>query len=208
MRMCGINQVHGGFTHEHTHRVYILHTHNTHTQRAIQTLKPCQWRLKAFRKVFDLSISIVCFIAHIFYAVYAQNSVRSLAHVLVTIAHKVENSLEPNISESLHVCWWVCLWPVARGPWSCGVASSSARLLALFGKNRIAAHYARWNSRLEAILTVRRVRTQPQKKCAMFALYLEAVLWAVALWAWQVEAHTMLDEAILQTSAWHCPCKS
>lgn len=113
MRMCGINQVHGGFTHEHTHRVYILHTL---TQRAIQTLKPCQWRLKAFRKVFDLSISIVCFIAHIFYAVYAQNSVRSLAHVLVTIAHKVENSLEPNISESLHVCSWVCLWPVVRGP--------------------------------------------------------------------------------------------
>lgn len=97
---------------------------------------------------------------------------------------------------------------VARGPWSCGVASSSARLLALFGKNRIAAHYARWNSRLEAILTVRRVRTQPQKKCAMFALYLEAVLWAVALWAWLVEAHTMLDFAALQTSAWHCPCKS
>lgn len=64
----------------------------------------------------------MCFIAHIFYAVYAQNSVRSLAHVLVTIAHKVENSLEPNISESLHVCWWVCLWPVVL---RCGVVFSA-----------------------------------------------------------------------------------
>lgn len=200
MRMCGINQVHGGFTHEHTHRVYILHTRHTHTQRAIQTLKPCQWRLKAFRKVFDLSISIVCFIAHIFYAVYAQNSVRSVAHVLVTIAHKVENSLEPNISESLYVCYWVCLWPVVL---RCGVVFSATA-----GGVREKPHCGT----LCALKFPTWGNTHSQKGENATAKEMRNVctlLRGPAVGgAWLVQAHTMLDVATLQTSAFPCPCKS
>lgn len=201
MRMCGINQVHGGFTHQHTHRVYILHTHkhtDTHSARNTNT-EAVPMALKGISQSFWLE--------HF-------NRVFYCAHILCRLCSKFSSLAR------WRMCWWLwhtklkihlsqiypslsmCVGEYVCGPWSCGVASSSARLLALFGKNRIAAHYARWNSRLEAILAVRRVRTQPQKKCAMFALYLEAVLWVVGV------AHTMLDVAALQTSAWHCPCKS
>lgn len=127
MRMCGINQVHGGFTHQHTHRVYILHTQHTHTHThsarntnteavpmALKGISQSFW-LEHFNRVFYCA-HILCRLCSKF------SSLAGMAHVLVTMAHKVENSLEPNISESLHVCWWVCLWPVVL---RCGVVFSA-----------------------------------------------------------------------------------
>lgn len=116
MRMCGINQVHGGFTHEHTQSLHSTHTQHTHSASNTNT-EAVPMALKGISQSFWLEhFNRVFYCAHILCRLCSKFSSLAGACVGDSIAHKVENSLEPNISESLHVCSWVCLWPVVRGP--------------------------------------------------------------------------------------------
>lgn len=104
-------------------QIFFQCTYNTHM--------PLPMTLKGISQSFWLEhFNRVFYCAHILCRLCSKFS--STCAIYVCIG---ETSLEPNISESVCVC---------------GVASSSVRLLAVFGKNRIAAYYARRNSRLEA----------------------------------------------------------
>jgi len=83
-----------------------------------------------FAKVFDLSISIACFIAHIFYAVYAQNSAQ---HARLFGFTQGEWRKGGGGAFSVYLCPCIGVCPAAL----------SKQLLPALRKNRNAAHYAR-----------------------------------------------------------------
>lgn len=109
-------------TWAHTQSLHSTHTQHTHSASNTNT-EAVPMALKGISQSFWLEhFNRVFYCAHILCRLCSKFSSLAGACVGDSIAHKVENSLEPNISESLHVCWWVCLWPVVL---RCGVVFSA-----------------------------------------------------------------------------------